>query len=597
MTDTPGPRIRKLSTALANQIAAGEVVERPSSVVKELLENSLDANASRIEIDLEAGGTRLIRVRDDGWGIRRDDLELALSRHATSKVSSLDDLEAVRTLGFRGEALPSIASVSRVEIRSRTADSETGWRSVVVNAQTLTALEPVAHPAGTLVAVSELFHNVPARRKFLRTEKTEYRHIEDWVRRIALSRFEVAFELRHDGRVVWSLRADRTDTGRLARVAKLCGSLFCAHALRIEFEAADMRLGGWLALPSFERKQSDLQYFFVNGRMVRDRVVSHAIRQAYSDRLTGGVHPAYVLYLEMDPSEVDVNVHPAKHEVKFREARLIHDFLLQSLRRALGSELAPELVEDQARGTSGFGRNGDTGARVGEQIAAYDAVRAAGSGLAAAASGRRDPAQRVLGRPLGVVLGRFLVGESGRGLTLVDVLRAREQLISSRLKQAAALGPVPRRPLLVPENLGVGEQVADVVEQRSDLLRRAGVELGRIGPDSVSLREIPVLGGSVDAHDLAEEMCAYLCRDETRSWPDDRALEHLLELISAHAGRRADPPADHVAMTSLLDELEALIAVGRCGPESGIWRALAGDEVIALCEEHRCVTRRSSADE
>ncbi|WP_455217287.1 DNA mismatch repair endonuclease MutL, partial [Kaarinaea lacus] len=342
MSDPAGiPRIQKLSTRLANQIAAGEVVERPSAVVKELLENSLDAGASHVDIDVEQGGARLIRLRDDGVGIVRDDFSLALSRHATSKIYSFEDLEGVTSLGFRGEALPSISSVSRLEIRSRPRGEEQGWRVTGDGGDEVSEPEPVAHPEGTTVEVRDLFFNTPARRKFLRTEKTEFSHLENVVKRIALSRFDVGITLRHNQRVVQKLRAvtdadenqqsARQFSAKQQRVAQVCGQTFIENALSVDFQAGDMHLWGWIALPTFSRSQADMQYFYVNGRMVRDKLVTHGIRQAYQDVLYHGRHPAYVLYLELDPRHVDVNVHPTKHEVRFRESRMVHDFLFRSL--------------------------------------------------------------------------------------------------------------------------------------------------------------------------------------------------------------------------------------------------------------------------
>ncbi|MGY0219998.1 DNA mismatch repair endonuclease MutL [Endozoicomonadaceae bacterium StTr2] len=333
--------IHLLSPRLANQIAAGEVVERPASVVKELLENSLDAGADRIDVDVEQGGVKLIRIRDNGHGIPKQDLPLALSRHATSKISELEDLEAVGTLGFRGEALASISSVSRLTLTAAVEGQESGWQARVEGRDMTAELAPAAHPIGTTVEIRDLFFNTPARRKFLRTEKTEFSHLEEVVKRLSLSRFDVGFTLRHNQRVVHQLRPARTDAERDRRVASLCGPKFIDNAVRIEMEVADLKLRGWVGLPTFSRAQADLQYFFVNGRVVRDRLVAHAIRQAYQDVLYHGRHPAFVLFLDLDPIQVDVNVHPTKHEVRFRDGRTVHDFLFRSLHRAL-ADIRPE---------------------------------------------------------------------------------------------------------------------------------------------------------------------------------------------------------------------------------------------------------------
>ncbi|PMR73843.1 DNA mismatch repair endonuclease MutL [Billgrantia endophytica] len=341
-------RIRVLDPRLANQIAAGEVVERPASVVKELVENAIDAGSRRIEVDIEAGGARLIRVRDDGSGIGEADLPLALSRHATSKIVSLEELEGVASLGFRGEALASICSVSRLELVANAAeDPQGGWRVVVEGRQMEPRVTPAPHPRGTSVTVRDLFFNTPARRKFLRTEKTEYGHVEEAFRRLALSRFDITWVLRHNQKIVHQLPASIDTMARERRIGALLGKGFLEHALHLDLGAGSLRLWGWVGLPTHSRAQADQQYFFVNGRVVRDRLVAHAIRQAYRDVLFHGRHPVFVLYLEVDPLIVDVNVHPTKHEVRFRDGRMVHDFLFSSLHRAL-AEARPGEQGDHA---------------------------------------------------------------------------------------------------------------------------------------------------------------------------------------------------------------------------------------------------------
>jgi len=337
------PRIALLNPRLANQIAAGEVVERPASVVKELLENSLDAGATRVDIDVEQGGVRLMRLRDNGGGIAREDLALALSRHATSKIEALDDLEHIASLGFRGEALASVSSVSRLLLTSRAVDSEDAeaWQVEAAGQEMKPEVSPAAHPVGTTVEVRDLFFNTPARRKFLRTEKTEFQRIDEVVRKIALSRFDVGFTLRHNQRVIHQLHAAHSEQEKQRRVSLVCGPAFVDNAVYVEMEAAGLRLWGWVSLPTFSRSQADLQYFYVNGRVIRDKLVAHAVRQAYKDVLYHGRHPAYVLFLSLDPGLVDVNVHPTKHEVRFRDHRLVHDFLFRSLHRAL-ADLRPQ---------------------------------------------------------------------------------------------------------------------------------------------------------------------------------------------------------------------------------------------------------------
>jgi DNA mismatch repair protein MutL len=336
MSESVQPRIQQLSTRLSNQIAAGEVVERPASLVKELLENSLDAGATRIQVDVEAGGTRLVRVRDNGCGINRDELPLALSRHATSKIHSLDDLEAVGTLGFRGEALASMSAVSRLLLTSNTIEKESAWQVLAEGEDMTTEVKAASHPKRTTVEVRELFFNTPARRKFLRTEKTEFSRIEDVVKKIALSRFDVGFTLTHNQKTIHTLQPASTQAEKDRRVARILGPGFMENSLYLEMDGPDeLRLSGWIAEPIFNRSQADMQYFYVNGRVVKDKVVTHAIRQAYQDVLAHNRHSAYLLYLSVEPSVVDVNVHPTKHEVRFRDSRSVHDFLFRSIHRAL----------------------------------------------------------------------------------------------------------------------------------------------------------------------------------------------------------------------------------------------------------------------
>ncbi len=329
-------RIELLSPRLANQIAAGEVVERPASVIKELLENSIDSGARRIDVDVEQGGVKLLRVRDDGSGISSDDLPLALARHATSKIRDLEDLERVMSLGFRGEALASISSVARLTLTSRTRDADQAWQVETEGRDMAPRVQPAAHPVGTSVEVRDLFFNTPARRKFLKAEKTEFDHLQEVIKRLALARFDVAFHLRHNGKTILSLHEAHDDAARARRVSAICGAGFLEQALPIEIERNGLRLWGWVGLPTFSRSQADMQYFFVNGRAVRDKLVAHAVRQAYRDVLFNGRHPTFVLFFEVDPSVVDVNVHPTKHEVRFRDGRMVHDFLYGTLHRALG---------------------------------------------------------------------------------------------------------------------------------------------------------------------------------------------------------------------------------------------------------------------
>ncbi|CAG1022545.1 partial DNA mismatch repair protein MutL, partial [Patescibacteria group bacterium] len=333
-------RIQLLSTQLINQIAAGEVVERPSAVVKELLENSFDAEATQINVEIEQGGLRLIRVRDDGCGIVKDDLGLALSRHATSKIANLHDLETVTSMGFRGEALPSISSVSRLTLISRVAEDSCAWKVSADGSEKQSTPEPDPHPIGTTVEVRDLFYNTPARRKFLKTEKTEFSHIESLLQKLALSRFSIGFTLTHNQKEILRLKPALTDTERDYRVSQVCGAEFLTHAIRIDTKIDAMQLSGWVSEATFSRSQPDLQFFYVNGRLIRDKLVAHAIKQAYQDVLFAGRYAIFVLYLTIDPALVDVNAHPAKLEIRFRDTRLVHDFVFSALYRRLAKPVS-----------------------------------------------------------------------------------------------------------------------------------------------------------------------------------------------------------------------------------------------------------------
>ena len=339
--------IQVLPPQLANQIAAGEVVERPASVVKELVENSLDAGATRIDIDIERGGAKLIRIRDNGCGIKKDELALALARHATSKIATLDDLEAIISLGFRGEALASISSVARLTLTSRTAEQQEAWQAYAEGRDQEVTVKPAAHPVGTTLEVLDLFYNTPARRKFMRTEKTEFGHIDEIVRRIALARFDVTINLSHNGKAVRQYRAVPEGGQRERRLGAICGMPFLEHALAIEWQHGDLTLRGWVADPLHTNPTlAEIQYCYVNGRMMRDRLINHAIRQACEDKLGADQQPAFVLYLEIDPHQVDVNVHPAKHEVRFHQSRLVHDFIYQGVLSVLQQQLNAPLAEE-----------------------------------------------------------------------------------------------------------------------------------------------------------------------------------------------------------------------------------------------------------
>ncbi len=558
---TSFPRVHRLSARLANQIAAGEVVERPASVLKELLENSLDSGASNIRVDIEGGGVRLIRVQDDGCGIHRDDMELALSRHATSKIEDLADLERLSSMGFRGEALASITSVSRSRIVSRTADAEAGYRIEVAGSELEGALSPQAHPPGTTIEVRDLFFNTPARRRFLRSERTELGHLEDVFKRVALSRFDINFSLNNGQRTVYKLRASQDVRGQERRVMQLCGKAFLDHTLRIEFETAGMRLWGWIATPDFARSQTDLQYFFLNGRTIRDRLVNHAVRQAYQDRLYQGRHPAYVLFLEMAPEQVDVNVHPTKHEVRFREARLVHDFLAGSLQRAMdgGVEAIRETQTDNpvfsseaASRSPGLPGREPTPPRnqavpcVRDQIAAYKKLHEP------IQPEQTEKAPCLLGTALAELYGSYILARRGDKLLLIDIVLARECLFRERLSVSAREGIISSQPLLLPIQIGLEKNQYAVLEQYGDRLAALGFEISHTGPETAMVRQLPALLRDCDAGVFVPALLSGLAQQPVGE-------EDIIPAVARHAARAVNQPASPGDLDLLLQELGPLV--------------------------------------
>jgi DNA mismatch repair protein MutL len=585
-------RIHLLSPQLANQIAAGEVVERPASVVKELLENSLDSGADRVELDIEQGGVKLIRLRDNGSGIDKADLPLALNRHATSKITLLEDLEAVASLGFRGEALASISSVSRLTLISRPPQQESGWAVSAQGREMVAEIMPAAHPTGTTVEVRDLFFNTPARRKFLKTEKTEFRHLEEVVKRLALSRYQVGFSLRHNGKMVHQLRAATREAAREQRLAQLLGKTFVAEsvALDLQAEASGLRLWGWMGLPTCSRAQPDQQYFFVNGRVIRDKVVAHAVRQAYQDVLFQGRHPAYVLYLELDPALVDVNVHPTKHEVRFRESRLVHDFIFRTLYRTI-AQLRPQHEGVPSTGAAAVpapaswvqpgmsatpvpshrGGHPPAAAGVQEQLRAYGALHPAGEAPAPAGQGVETPP---LGYALAQLHGIYILSQNTQGLVLVDMHAAHERIVYERLKRAFEQEQIRRQPLLVPVSVAVSGAQADLAEAQPESFERLGFRVQRMGEETLVIREVPVALAKADVARLLHELLA----DLLRVGVSDRIEAHLNELLATmacHAAVRANRQLTLAEMNALLREMEQTERAGQCNHGRPTWSQLS----------------------
>ena len=603
-------RIRLLSPRLANQIAAGEVVERPASVVKEVLENSLDAGATRVEIEVEAGGSKLIRIRDNGVGMAPEDLPLALARHATSKIESLEDLERVGSLGFRGEALASIGSVARLTLTSNASEHGSEGSCAACEGREMDVqLRPAPHPRGTTVEVRDLFFNTPARRKFLRTEKTEFNHLEEVVKRLALSRFDVAFSLRHNGRALHNLKPGVGQAERQRRVATICGPAFMEQALYIETDLPQYKLWGWVGLPTFSRSQADLQYFFVNGRIIRDRLVAHAVKQAYRDVLYHGRHPAFVLYLELDPAQVDVNVHPTKHEVRFRDGRGVHNFIFSSLHRALADvrpgaaapAAAPVTTVDglavdtatgeisqqpglswgapaAARPGGGFGgyraSAGPAPGQAGEQLRDYGRLQ----GLPEVAS---DEAPPPLGYALAQLQGVYILAENSAGLVLVDMHAAHERITYERLKSARASEGIRSQPLLVPRPVAVSQREAQVAAEHAELFRGLGMVVDVAGEESLVIRQIPVSLRDSDVEQLLRDVLA----DLIEFGSSDRIESHLDEILSTmacHGSVRANRRLTIPEMNALLRDMEETERSGQCNHGRPTWTQLSLEELDKL---------------
>ncbi|RIA33120.1 DNA mismatch repair protein MutL [Stenotrophomonas sp. AG209] len=622
----PGPRpIRPLPDILINQIAAGEVVERPASVVKELVENAIDAGASRVDIDLEEGGVRLIRIRDNGSGIAPEQLPLAVSRHATSKIADLDDLESVATLGFRGEALPSIASVSRFTLSSRRAHDEHG-SALHIEGGKIGEVTPRAHAPGTTVEVRELFYNVPARRKFLRAERTELGHIEEWLRSLALARPDVELRVSHNGKA--SRRYKPGDLYSDARLAETLGEDFANQAVRVDHSGAGLRLHGWIAQPHYSRASADQQYLYVNGRSVRDRSVAHAVKMAYGDVLYHGRQPAYVLFLELDPTRVDVNVHPAKHEVRFRDSRLVHDFVYRTLKDALADTRAGMSAQEigagpvhpadavaaataSSAGASGFGlvRGPAPGAgsgggggfsgwrpqqplglQVADAPAAYAALYAAPAGAERGVALPPMPTENGLPvtsadagvPPLGYAIaqlhGIYILAENAEGLIVVDMHAAHERIGYERLKNAHDGIGLQSQPLLVPITLAVGEREADTAESEAETLAALGFEVTRAGPGSLHVRSIPALLAHAEPEGLLRDVLTDL-REHGQSRRVASARDELLSTMACHGAVRANRRLTVPEMNALLRDMEITERSGQCNHGRPTWARFSLAEI------------------
>jgi DNA mismatch repair protein MutL len=589
--------IQLLSDSLISQIAAGEVIERPASVVKELVENALDARARRIEVDLERGGLGLIRVRDDGAGIDAAEMTLALARHATSKIASLEDLEKVATLGFRGEALPSIASISRLSLVSRTASASHAW-TVAAHDGEIGAPAPAAHRPGTSVEVRDLFFNVPARRKFLRSENTEYQHIVRMLERLALSRFDVAFALTHNGKSVWTLAAAHSDAERLERVASICGEEFAAHVVELRHDTESLRLSGWLALPTFSRSQADLQFSYLNGRFVRDKLLVGAARLAFRDVLFHGRFCAYLLYLDMDPSQVDVNAHPQKLEVRFRDSRRVHDYVFRTLEKVLAqtrpsSESPGSAPLNWLTGTSSLAagaapRQAHWTLPQASPPRASDAYRnlldapseaLEGSAVRDSGSAPRDSAAP-LGYAIAQLHGVYILAQSADGMVLVDMHAAHERIMYEGMKKLLA-GHTSQQQLLMPEVFNVTPAQADVAEEHLQEFASLGFELTRLAPDQLALRAIPTLLAARNPAAIVRDVLSDLL-EQGHSRRVEESINHLLATMACHAAVRAQRTLSLPEMNALLREMETTERADQCNHGRPTWVRLSLSELDRL---------------
>ena len=579
-------RITQLDKRLSNQIAAGEVVERPASVVKEMLENSLDAGATRIEVDVEAGGVNLIRVRDDGKGIHKDDLNLALARHATSKIKDQGDLEAIETLGFRGEALASVASISRLKLTTNTQeDASSGWSVQASGADMQVEIVPAPHPRGTTVEIRELFFNTPARRKFLRTERTEFLKVEEVVRKASLSHPRVSFVLSHNGKLTKQYIGDNEEQ----RVASVLGGAFLESSVCFSEEREGMELRGWIGLPTYSRSQADQQFFFVNGRVIRDRVITHAVKQGYSDVLYHGRNPVYCLFLSINPRLVDVNVHPTKHEVRFRESRDVHDFIYRTIHHVL-ADVRPEApITGQAtpllagavpmQAPISFGGRSGSQRERDPQMSVYREMFA------------KDPAvgfpeyDDITTPPLGYAVaqlhGIYILSENRVGLILVDMHAAHERITYEHMKTACDAEGIRSQPMLVPLSIILSGKEAGLIDEHRDEFSALGMDLERASEESIIVRAVPTLLAKSNVEQLVRDVLSDLS-EYGQSTRIEEHRDEILSTMACHGSVRANRRLTIPEMNALLRDMEETERSGQCNHGRPTWSELSLAELDSL---------------
>lgn len=583
-------RITQLDTRLSNQIAAGEVVERPASVVKEMLENSLDAGATRIEVDVEAGGVKLIRVRDDGRGIHKDDLNLALARHATSKIRDQGDLEAIETLGFRGEALASVASISRLNLTANTQeDTSSGWSVQASGADMRMEISPAPHPRGTTVEIRELFFNTPARRKFLRTERTEFLKVEEVVRKVSLSHPGVSFVLSHNGKTTKQYIGD----DEAHRVASVFGGAFLESSVFFSQERGGMELRGWIGLPTYSRSQADQQFFFVNGRIIKDRVVTHAVKQGYADVLYHGRNPVYCLFLSINPRLVDVNVHPTKCEVRFRESRDVHDFIFRTIHHVLADVRPEEPVAGEAdprlAGVPGGavpaqapisfgGRSGSQGVRD-PQMSVYREMFA--KDPVAGFPESDDITMPPLGYAVAQLHGIYILSENKTGLILVDMHAAHERITYEHMKTACDAEGIRSQPMLVPLSIVVSVKETDLVDEHGAEFSALGLELERASEESIIVRAVPTLLAKSNVEQLVRDVLSDLS-EYGHSARIEQHRDEILSTMACHGSVRANRRLTLPEMNALLRDMEETERSGQCNHGRPTWCEMSLAELDSL---------------
>ena len=611
------PHIRRLDDRLINQIAAGEVIERPASLLKELLENSLDAGADNIDIQIERGGMKRVDVSDNGFGIEKDELELALSRHATSKLNRFEDLYQINSLGFRGEALPSIAAVSKLQISSKTPGADSAFEIQCHGGQLMAEPAPCAREQGTTIEVSDLFYNTPARRKFLRTESTEYKHIDQNIRKLALSRFDVGFRLSHNGKVSLNCLPATDDEEKIDRISMICGREFAQSSVYFSTEQVDIRLEGWLGLPTFSRSQRDLQYFYVNGRAIRDPLIAHAVKRAYADVMYSGRHPAFVLYMSISPEAVDVNVHPAKTEVRFKDTRQIHDFIYRTLKKVI-ADLRPgdNVPPARAHLTSFVEGAGNSDSRAitpqtsqaysslanyqvqadrpanqaafrfnaSEQLKGYKALhpgeKFSGQISAAGAPDQGLDSNEIppLGFALAQLKGVYILSESADGLILVDMHAAHERIGYENLKQVFAAESIEQQPLLVPVRIQLPAQSVMAAVENIAVFQSAGLEIEALGETELVVRQVPVVLNNIDIPALIKDVLSDIL-ELGISDRIERTIHEIFASRACHGAVRANRRLSLPEMNALLRDMESVERSGQCNHGRPTWVSVSMDDL------------------